>query len=171
MGDRLRKSLAFDGHHEKCQKHGKFNKEELLDQLEEVKDVRPGKHPENIKKRKRQGKDETQLFSRKSRLFELPYWLEWKLPWNLDVMHLEKNICMNLLGILLQIERKTKDTISARLDLQDMGIRCELHLKDKGSSYEIPLACYTLKKEHKVAFCEFIRDIKFPDGFASNLSR
>src|SRR5438132_12677680 len=70
MVDRLRKSLAFDGHHEKRQKPVKFNKEELLDQLEEVKDVRPGKHPGN-KKRKRQGKDETQLFSRRSRLFEL----------------------------------------------------------------------------------------------------
>ncbi len=49
MGDRLRKSLAFDGHHEKRQKPRKFN-EELLDQLENVKDVRPGKHPRNFKK-------------------------------------------------------------------------------------------------------------------------
>jgi len=69
-----------------------------------------------------------------------------KLPWNLDVMHIEKNICMNLLGTLLQIEGKTKDTISARLDLQDMGIRRELHLKDKGSSYEIPTSMLYLEK-------------------------
>ena len=43
-----------------------------------------------IKKRKQQGKDETQLFNRKSRLFELPYWLELKLPWNLGDAHREK---------------------------------------------------------------------------------
>jgi len=87
-------------------------------------------------------------------------------------MHIEKNICMNLLGTLLDIAGKTKDTVNARLDLQDMGIRLELHLQDKGNtSYSMPPACYRLKKEDRIKFCEFIRDIRFPDRFASNLSR
>jgi len=38
------------------------------------------------------------------------------------VMHIEKNICDALLGIILHLEGKNKDTVNVRLDLQDMGI-------------------------------------------------
>jgi hypothetical protein len=44
-------------------------------------------------------------------------------------MHIEKNICDNFLGTLLNVQGKTKDITNARLDLHDMGIRPELHLK------------------------------------------
>ena len=49
----------------------------------------------------------------------------------LDVMHIEKNICDNLLGTLMNIEGKTKDTTNARLDLEDLNIRKDLRLKKK----------------------------------------
>ena len=32
-------------------------------------------------------------------------------------------------------------------------------------------ARYTLSKEQKVAFCNFLQEVKFPDGYASNISR
>ena len=35
----------------------------------------------------------------------------------------------------------------------------------------MPKARYTLSKEQKVAFCNFLQEVKFPDGFASNISR
>ena len=38
-------------------------------------------------------------------------------------MHVEKNVCDNIMGTLLNIEGKTKDTNKARLDLADMEIR------------------------------------------------
>jgi hypothetical protein len=38
-------------------------------------------------------------------------------------MHIEKNICENLTGTLLKIVGKTKDTINARVDLEEMGVR------------------------------------------------
>jgi hypothetical protein len=59
----------------------------------------------------------------------LPYWKDLLLPYNLDVMHIEKNICENIIGTLLEILGKTKDTDNARLDLRDMGIRHDLHLQ------------------------------------------
>jgi hypothetical protein len=37
----------------------------------------------------------------------LPYWSSLKLAHNLDVMHIEKNICENLIGTLLKIVGKT----------------------------------------------------------------
>ena len=52
-------------------------------------------------------------------------------------MHIEKNICENLLGTFLNIEAKTKDTVNSRLDLEDMGIREDLHLQpsEDGESF------------------------------------
>ena len=44
-------------------------------------------------------------------------------------MHIEKNICDNVVGTLLSIDGKNKDTDKTRLDLEDMRIRNELHLK------------------------------------------
>jgi hypothetical protein len=88
-------------------------------------------------------------------------------------MHIEKNICDNLLGTFLNIEGKTKDTLNSRLDLEDLGIRKELHLRpvEDGESFEMPEAWYTMSKQEKLAFCEFIRAVRFPDGYAANLSK
>ena len=44
-------------------------------------------------------------------------------------MYIEKNICDNVVSTLLSIEGKSKDTDKVRLDLRDLGIRKELHLK------------------------------------------
>ena len=42
-------------------------------------------------------------------------------------MHIEKNVCDSVLGILLNMKDKTKDGVNASLDMVDMGIRPELH--------------------------------------------
>jgi hypothetical protein len=81
-----------------------------------------------------------------------------------------KNICEYFIGTFLDIVGKTKDTINARLDLEDMGIRKHLHLKHNGDSYSVPHAPYTMNKTQKVAFCDFLRSVKFPHGYVSNLA-
>jgi hypothetical protein len=86
-------------------------------------------------------------------------------------MHIEKNICESLMATILNIPRKIKDTIKARLDLKDCGIKKELQFKETGDSCQMPHARYTLSKEQKKVFCDFLREVKFPDGFASNVSR
>lgn len=58
-----------------------------------------------------------------SGLFSLPYWDINLLRHNLDIMHIEKNVCDNICGTLLGLEGKSKDNLQARLDLQDMNIR------------------------------------------------
>ena len=106
-------------------------------------------------------------------MWDLPYWADLKLRHNLDVMHIEKNICENLLGTFLNIEGKTKDTVSSRLDLEDMGIREDLHLhhNEDEDSFEMPRAWYTITKEQKLAFYEVVRAVKFQDGYAANLAK
>ncbi|WVZ83966.1 hypothetical protein U9M48_031052 [Paspalum notatum var. saurae] len=163
-----RKSREFNGKIEACDKPQEFSAEELMEQLEWVKDVRPGKHPES-KKRKR-GAIDGQCWKRRSCLWDLPCWSSLKLRHNLDVMHIEKNICEYILGTFLGIVGKTKDTIASRLDLEDMGIRKKLHLKREGDSYSVPNAPYVMDKTQKIAFCEFLRSVKFLDGYASNLA-
>ena len=86
-------------------------------------------------------------------------------------MHIEKNICDNTLGTLLNIEGKTKDTAKARKDLCHMGIRKDLHLQTTGTIISLPHAKYTLSKAEKTSFCEWLKCVKFPDGYASNISQ
>ena len=86
-------------------------------------------------------------------------------------MHVEKNVCDNIVGTLLNINGKIKDTNKARLDLADMNIRKELHLQVQGNKLVKPHACYTLTGDDRKEFCKFIKSVKFPDGYAANLSR
>ena len=87
-------------------------------------------------------------------------------------MHIEKNTCDNILGTLLDIEGKSKDNDKAREDLKDMGIRSELWLQPhpvKGSLK--PHASYVFTKDEAKLFCDYLRAVKLPDGFASNIAR
>jgi hypothetical protein len=47
----------------------------------------------------------------------------------IDVMHVEKNVCEALIATLLDIPSKTKDTLKARMDLEEMKLRKNLHHK------------------------------------------
>jgi len=142
----------------------------VLQELEKVKDVWPGKQDAS-KKRKRGGNEEPIIFSRWSSLWRLPYWKDLLVPHVLDVMHIEKNICDSILGTLLDIEGKTKDTVNARLDLLDMRIRPNQHLKEDGNTVRKPKACYVLAKEKRIELCNFLKSIKFPHGYAANLAK
>ena len=109
-------------------------------------------------------------WTKKSIFFEFPYWHKHLLRHNLDVMHIEKNICESVLGTLLNIDGKSKDMFKARLDLVDMGIRAKLHLEHRGDSYVVPPACYTLFLDERRDMAEFLKSVKFLDGYASNIA-
>ncbi|OWM77764.1 hypothetical protein CDL15_Pgr012466 [Punica granatum] len=124
-----RKSKKFDGKSEYRSKPEELSGDDVLRQLRQVENVRFGKPP-NQRKRKRS--DGELNWTKRSIFFELPYWKTLKLRHNLDVMHIEKNICENILSTLMNIEKKTKDNIKTRLDLEELGIRKELHLQRDG---------------------------------------
>ena len=90
-------------------------------------------------------------------------------------MLIEKNICDNLLWTILNVEGKTKDTLKARCDIAPNGPLDVLkHLQmtpqDGGETYEMPDAPYALSKECARTFCQFLRDLKFLDGYDSNFA-
>ncbi|KAL3638401.1 hypothetical protein CASFOL_017772 [Castilleja foliolosa] len=159
----------FNGQREDSVPPKSLTGDDVLLQLNRLQTHVSGKHDSN-KKRKR-GAEELN-WTKRSILFELPYWSKLKLRHNLDVMHIEKNICESILGTLMNVEGKTKDTAKSRLDLEDMKIRKELHLINKGNGkYAMPPASYVMTTKERRDFCDFIRSVKFPDGYASNIAR
>ncbi|XP_028120026.1 uncharacterized protein LOC114317487 [Camellia sinensis] len=134
---------------------------------------RKTKANEKNKKRKKEADgDEIQPWKKRSIFFTLSYWTNQKLRHNLDVMYIEKNVIDNVYGTLLNLDGKTKDNLKARLDLQEMGIRRELHpQKISSNKIYLPPACFSMILKEKDDFLKVLKGVKIPDGYASNISR
>ncbi|KAG7536624.1 MFS transporter superfamily [Arabidopsis suecica] len=102
-------------------------------------------------------------------LFQLPYWKYLPVRHNIDVMHVEKNVSDALVSILMQ-NAKSKDGLKARKDLEDMGIRSNLHTQLRGKRTYLPPAAYWLSKEEKRRFCSRLARFRGPDGYCANIS-
>ena len=127
-----------------------------------------GKYSSN-KKRQLIGKPN---WSKVSILYKLPYWKNKKVKHNIDVMHVEKNISENTYGTLLGIEGKNKDTDKALIDLQNMNFKYTLHLKQRPEgSYDKSRAFFSLSPNERNGFFDLLKSVKYPDGYATNISR
>ncbi|KAK9049567.1 hypothetical protein SSX86_031464 [Deinandra increscens subsp. villosa] len=120
---------------------------------------------------KEHGVDNGTIWKKRSIFWDLPYWKHLDVRHCLDVMHIEKNVCDSLLGLLLNIPGKTKDGINARKDMVDMGIRKELAPIQRDNRIYLPPACYTTSKEEKTKFCKCLHDIKVPSTYSANIKR
>ena len=72
---------------------------------------------------------------------------------NLDVMHVERNVAVSIVSTLLYCG-KSKDELNARKDLEDLGIRKDLHPKNQRKKNIA--SCSTLvpkSKTWKKLFC------------------
>jgi hypothetical protein len=109
------------------------------------------------------------MWKKKSISWELPYWEVLDVRNAIDVTHVMKNLCLNLIGFL-GVYRKTKDTLEARQELQRMEERDGLHLemREHGHHYLSP-ASYTHSKEEKESMFECLSSIKVPSGYSSNI--
>ncbi|GLT54438.1 hypothetical protein SLA2020_276370 [Shorea laevis] len=174
-----KKKELFDGTVEHRAEPEELSIDQLLQKLTHVVGVQFGKV--RVKKRKHtdvalRGTKEKHAdvalnWRKKCIFFKLPYWSLVKLRHNLDIMYIEKNICDSILVKLMNNDGKTKDTFNARRDLREMGIRKELHLLTNGAATTMPLAKYTLTKDEKKKFCDWLKGVKFPDRYASNIAR
>ena len=127
--------------------------------------------PESRKRKQRDEEKRWHNWRKKSIFFQLPYWKKLLIRHNLDVMHIEKNICESILGTLLDIEGKSKDNEEARLDMQHLGIRMDQHPEHENGKFTLPPALYKLEKDDKKLLCKFLHEVKLPDGYASNIRR
>ncbi|CAL1411660.1 unnamed protein product [Linum trigynum] len=125
-GHRWRKDKdAFDGTIEKRGQPRIFSGDEVLDQVQDL-EGNPLTKCQKVKV-KISHDERGDNWKKKSIFFYLPYWKTLLLRHNLDVMHIEKNVCDNVLGTIMNLKGKTKDTMKARLDLVEMKLRAELH--------------------------------------------
>jgi hypothetical protein len=85
-------------------------------------------------------------------------------------MHVEKNVCESLLGPLLNMDGKTRDHGRARAGLKKMEIRPELWLDYSVKGMELPTSCITLSKHEKKELCGFLKNVKVPSGYSTNIS-
>ncbi|GKC61123.1 hypothetical protein Tco_1088721 [Tanacetum coccineum] len=142
---------------------------DIMNQLRILPRRVPGKHSSN--KQKPRDRNVEFNWNKRSIFYDLEYWPTLQLKHNLDVMHIEKNVLESLLGTLLMND-KSKDTIKARQDLKDWGIRKELWLVDKGSGkFEKPHPKYSFTPDKRNFFCQFIKGVRLPDGFGSNFKK
>lgn len=89
------------------------------------------------KKRKCDDEERWHNWRKKSIFFDLPYWKTLLIRHNLDVMHIEKNICDSILGTLLDMDSKSKDNLKARLDFKEMKIRKDLQPEVENGTYTL----------------------------------
>ncbi|XP_076946747.1 uncharacterized protein LOC143618403 [Bidens hawaiensis] len=154
-----RKTKEFDGKTELKSVRRKF------DAWERVKDIN------TILGKRTRTKKEVGIWKKRSIFWDLPYWRSLQVRHCQDVMHIEKNVCDSLLGLLLNIPGKTKDGIEVRKDLKDMGIRKELAPIERDNHIYLPPACYTMSKEEQIKFCKCLHGIKVPSSYLANIKR
>lgn len=113
-----------------------------------------------------------QMWRKQSIFFSLPYWEFNLIRHNLDPMHIEKNVCDNIIGTLLDDSNKSKDNYAARRDLKILGIMKQLWPRTQSDGREyLPPPCYSMCKAEKKIFCSVLKDIRVPDGMSSDISK
>jgi hypothetical protein len=70
------------------------------------------------------------MWKKKSIFWELEYWKDLEVRSSIDMMHMTKNVCVNLLGFL-GVYGKTKDTLEAQEDQQCMKDPNNMHPQNK----------------------------------------
>ncbi|CAH9085942.1 unnamed protein product [Cuscuta europaea] len=85
-------------------------------------------------------------------------------------MHIEKNVCDNIISTILNVPGKSKDVINIRKDMvEHLNIRKELAPQPRENGFFLPPGSYTLSKAEKKSLCECLHGIKVPSGYASNI--
>ena len=93
------------------------------------------------------------------------------MPHAIDCMHLKKNVFESTIGVLLDIKTKTKDGLKSWMDLVNQDIRSEIHPTPATQSgkVDLPGVSYNLMRDEKRAVCQWLRGVKVPTGFFSNI--
>ncbi|XP_074328217.1 uncharacterized protein LOC141666118 [Apium graveolens] len=155
-----RQKAAFNGQQELGNACQPLSEEEVLAHLERI-DFCFGKEVKKSKKVECPWK-------KKSVFFELEYWKYHHVRHCLDVMHIEKNVCDNLLVTLLNM-RKSKDSEAARRDMIDMGVRHDLAPQVGEKKTYLPPSPFTLSKVEKKKVLNSFMSMKLPSGHGSNI--
>ncbi|RDX99680.1 hypothetical protein CR513_17246, partial [Mucuna pruriens] len=144
----------------------RLNGIEIMSRVSQLKDFIFGLNSHN---EKQHGFGEFHNWVKKSIFWKLPYWSTNLIQHNLDVMHVEKNVFDNIFNKVMNIKGKTKDNVNAREDME-MICKCPtLELKVAKGKYQKTKATYVLNANQKRMVCKWIKKLKFPYGYVSNI--
>jgi hypothetical protein len=107
-------------------------------------------------------------WTHKCALWELPYAKALILMHNIDVMHQEHNVGESILSTCMSFADKRKDNYKARNDLALLYNRPSLELKYHGGK---PRAPFCLKARDRKEVLIWLKNLKFPDGYAAGFRR
>ena len=125
-------------------------------QTDAVTDHVFGKKTINLLNKRKRREEALTVWKKKNIFFTLLYWEHHILHQNLDVMHIEKNVVDNIIGTLLNLDRKTKDNLQVRQELKDIDIRSERHLEKVGNDQtRMPHVCYHMNASENDGFYKF----------------
>ena len=106
-----KKGKHFKGKADHQTKLGNRTGEDVLNMVKDVKVVFGKAHGSEPVPNDADG--HAPMWKKKSIFWELPYWQVLEVRSGIDVMHLMKNLCVNLLGFM-GVYGKPKDTLEAR---------------------------------------------------------
>jgi len=110
-------------------------------------------------------------WTKRSIFWDLPYWKDNLLRHNRDVMHIEF-FFDNIFNTVMNVSGKTKDNDKTRRDIASYCRRRELELKSQANGKFLkPKANYSLTKDESKIVCRWIKELRMPDGYSSNLAR
>ncbi|XP_052116462.1 uncharacterized protein LOC107484265 [Arachis duranensis] len=163
--------VRFNGEQEFCNPPKRLSGLDILEQVKDINVTFGRKEEAKVRGKRRRGEraaEGAKQWRKKSIFFELPYWKYNLLCHNLDVMHIEKNVCDNVIYTLLNDSTKSKDHLNARKDLKALGCKQDLWPDENG---KYAPAIFTLTNKGKKAFLSTLKNISVPDGYSSNISR
>jgi hypothetical protein len=134
--------------------------QEIIQQLNNLKISDDGEEFEGY------GKEHN--WTHKCRFWDLPYLKALILIHNIDVMHQECNVAESIVMTCMNVLEKLKDNKQARKDLAMICHWPSLHLSACGTKPPAPF-CMKAKKRKEVMM--WMKNLKFPDGFAAGFRR
>jgi hypothetical protein len=106
----------------------------------------------------------------KSCLYELLYAKALILPYNIDLMHQERNVVVSIMSMCLDVTSFTKDNVNVRKDLAALCDRPSLEAKlNAMGKLRRPKASYCLKLTERKEVLRWLKTLKFPDCYAANI--
>ena len=91
--------------------------------------------------------------------------------YNLDVKHIEKNVFDNTMDTIVYVTWKTKDNLNARKDLYILYDHPEISVPIGSTVSRKPKEKYSMEKDENVMICNWVKYLRFPYNYASNLGR
>jgi hypothetical protein len=99
---------------------------------------------------------------------DLPYVKALILMHNIDLMHKERNVGESIISTCMEFTDRTKDNVKGRKDLAQICNRPSLELTESGGK---PRAAFCLKSKQKKEVMKWLKNLKFPDGYAAGSRR